>query len=146
MRAAVLLAVLSLGAGAAAAQQKQVIAPPGANLGLPFSPVVRAGNLLFLAGQIGNLPGTRNLAAGGTAGEVRQTMENIKAMLELAGSSLDRVVKCTVFLTDINDYDAMNQVYSSYFPTQPPARSTVAVSALALGARTEIECIAMAGD
>jgi reactive intermediate/imine deaminase len=145
MRAALLLFALALPA-ALAAQDKQVISPPGANLGLPFSPAVRVGNLLFLSGQIGNLPGTRELVPGGTAAEVRQTLENIKGVLALAGSSMDRVVKCTVFLTDVNEYAAMNQVYSSYFPRDPPARSFMAVSGLALGARAEIECIALAGQ
>lgn len=130
---------------AAHAQAKQIISPPGGNLGLPFSPAVRVGNVLYLSGQIGNLPGTRQMAPGGTAAEVRQALENIKGVLQQAGSSLERVFKCTVFLADINDYNAMNEVYASFFPKDPPARSTVAVSGLALGARVEIECLALAG-
>ena len=94
--------------------------------------------------QIGNRPGTRELADTGIAGQARQAPENVKALLAAAGSSLDRVVKCTVFLTDIKDYAAMNTVYATYFPKDPPARSTVAGSGLALGARVEIECIATA--
>jgi 2-iminobutanoate/2-iminopropanoate deaminase len=129
----------------ALAQDKQVIAGPGAVEGLPFSPAVRVGNVLYLSGQIGNLPGTRTVVPGGVAAETRQTLENIKAVLEHAGSSLDRVFKCTVFLLDINDYAAMNQVYAAFFPKDPPARSTVAGSGLALGARVEIECLALAG-
>ena len=143
---ALLLAVGFLGlAHAAAAQDRQVIQVPGSLSGLPFSPAVRVGNLIYLSGQIGNLPGTRQLAPGGIAGETRQTMENIRAVLAAAGTSFARVVKCTVFLVDIADYAAMNEVYAGYFPAEAPARSTVAGSGLALGARVEIECIAAVG-
>ena len=99
--------------------------------------------MLYLSGQIGVLPGTRDLAPGGTAAETRQTMENIRAVLDHAGSSMDRVVKCTVFLLDMADYQAMNEVYREFFPRDPPARSALAASALALGARVEIECMAL---
>ena len=126
----------------AAAQEREVIRSAIVPAGLPFSAAVRAGDLLFLSGQIGNIPGTRQLADTGIAGQTRQTFENIKTVLAAAGSSLDRVVKCTVFLTDMRDYGAMNAVYAEYFPKDPPARSTVAGSGLALGARVEIECIA----
>jgi len=128
-----------------AAQEKEVIRMPGSLEGLPFSTAVRVGDLIYLSGQVGTLPGTRDLAAGGVAGETRQTLENIKAVLEFAGSSLDRVVKCSVFLKDINDYAAMNDVYATYFTGDPPARSTVAGSGLALGASVEIECMALVG-
>lgn len=112
---------------------------------LPFSDAVRVGNLLFLSGKIGNVPGTMELAPGGIQGETRQTLENIKASLERAGSSLGEVVKCTVFLADISEWAAMNEVYVQYFPEDPPARSALGTSGLALGARTEIECIATVG-
>jgi len=132
----------------AAAQQpgdKQVIQMPGASVGLPFSSAVRVGNVLYLSGQIGNKPGTRELADTGVAGQTRQTLENIKTVLAHAGSSLERVFKCTVFLSNIADYGKMNEVYATYFPKDPPARSTVAGSGLALGARVEIECLATVG-
>jgi reactive intermediate/imine deaminase len=129
----------------AAAQGHQVIPSPGALAGLPFSAATRVGNVLYLSGQIGVLPGTRQLADTGAAGQTRQTVENIKAVLAQAGSALERVFKCTVFLADINDYAAMNAVYATYFPKDPPARSTVAGSGLALGARVEIECLATVG-
>lgn len=125
-----------------AAQDRQIINPPGMQVGLPFSTAVRVGNVLYLSGQIGNVPGSRQLADTGVAGQTRQTLENIKAVLALAGSALERVFKCTVFLSDIRDYGAMNAVYAKYFPKEPPARSTVAGSGLALGARVEIECLA----
>ena len=118
---------------------------PGSLDGLPFSAAVRVGDMLYLSGQIGFLPGTRELAAGGVRAETRQTMENIKAVLNHAGSSLENVVKCTVFLLDMADYGAVNEVYATFFPRDPPARSAMAGSGLAFGAKVEIECIAMAG-
>lgn len=141
MRALMLL--MLVGAGLASAQDKQAINPPGASLNLPFSAAVRVGNMLYLSGQIGTVPGTRQLADTGIAGQTKQALENVKAVLAAAGSSLERVVKCTVFLSDIKDFAAMNAVYATYFPKDPPARSTVAGSGLALGARVEIECLAL---
>jgi 2-iminobutanoate/2-iminopropanoate deaminase len=145
MKTNMLLALSLAVAIPAAAQERLVIQPPGTAVGLPFSPAVRVGNMLYLSGQIGNRPGTRELADTGIAGQTRQALENVKALLSAAGSSLERVVKCTVFLVDIKDYPKMNEVYATYFPKDPPARSTVAGSGLALGARVEIECLATAG-
>jgi len=116
-------------------------AVPG-NMQLPFSEAVRVGHTLYLSGQIGFDYETSQLAEGGIAAETRQTMENIKATLEKHGSSLAEVVKCTVFLADIKEWAAMNEVYVTYFPSNPPARSALGSSGLAMGARTEIECIA----
>ncbi len=127
------------------AQEREVLKVPGAVQGLPFSAAVRVGDVIYLSGQIGNRIGTRELVAGGIAPETRQTLENIRTILEAAGSSLDRVFKCTVFLADIADYGAMNEVYATFFPADPPARSTVAGSGLALGAKVEIECMAVGG-
>jgi len=118
---------------------------PGEVPGLPFSSAVRVGDLLFLSGQVGNVPGTRQLVDGGVTGQTRQALENVKAILAFAGSSLDRAVKCTVFLADIQDFAAMNAVYATYFPKDPPARTTVVASPPVVGARVEIECIAVAG-
>lgn len=132
----------------AAAQQpadKQVIQLPGSLPGLPFSSAVRVGNVLYLSGQIGVLRGTRQLVDTGVVKQTQQTLENIKAVLVYAGSSMERVFKCTVFLANIRDFDAMNGVYATYFPKDPPARSTVAGSGLALGAKVEIECLATVG-
>lgn len=112
---------------------------------LPFSDAVRVGNLLFLSGKIGIMPGTMELAPGGIQGETRQTLENIKATLNRLGSSMNEVVKCTVFLADISEWAAMNEVYIEYFPENLPARSALGASGLALAARTEIECIATVG-
>ena len=116
--------------------------PNSALKDLPFSEAVRVGDILFLSGQIGILPGTMNLAPGGIAGETRQTLENISATLEKFGSSMSQVIKCTVFLADIEEWAAMNEVYKTFFTVNPPARSALGTSGLALGARTEIECTA----
>jgi 2-iminobutanoate/2-iminopropanoate deaminase len=145
MKVMLVLLTTALAVSPAAGQEKEVIQMPGASLGLPFSSAVRVGNLLFLSGQVGVVPGSRELAPGGIEGQTRQTLENIKRVLEHAGSSMERVVKCTVFLGNIADYAAMNAVYSSFFPKDPPARSMLAASGLALGAAVEIECIALTG-
>lgn len=117
-------------------------APGTEGLDLPFSAAVRVDNTLYLSGNIGNIPGKLELAPGGIQGETRQTMENIKTALEHFGSSMDRVVKCTVFLADMDEWAAMNEVYRTYF-TNPPARSALGASGLALNGRVEIECIAI---
>ena len=117
-------------------------APGNEGRDLPFSSAVRVDNLLFLSGAIGVVPGTMDLAEGGIQGETRQTLENIKANVENFGSSMDKVVKCTVFLADMSEWGAMNEVYRTFFPN-PPARSAFAASGLALDARVEIECIAV---
>ena len=112
------------------------------DLDLPFSSAVRVDNTLYLSGNLGNIPGTLELAKGGIEGETRQTMDNIKTVLQQFGSKMDDVVKCTVFLADIAEWGAMNEVYKTYFD-EPPARSALGASGLALGARVEIECIAV---
>ena len=109
---------------------------------LPFSEAVRVDRLLYLSGQIGTVPGTLELAAGGIGPETRQTMENIRATLERYGSSLDRVVKCTIMLDEMSEWPAMNEVYVTFFPGHRPARSALGADGLALGARVEIDCIA----
>jgi len=118
--------------------------PGSEDMNLPFSAAVRVDNMLYLSGKIGNFPGTMELAEGGIQGETRQTLENIKQVVEQFGSSMDRVVKCTVFLADIGEWADMNEVYRTYFPN-PPARSALGTSGLALNARVEIECIAVIG-
>lgn len=142
-----ILAIAALCAATnAPAQQPEMIQPPGTVVGIPFTPAVRVGNMLYLSGQIGNVPGTTQLVDTGIARQTGQALENIKALLTYAGSSLERVAKCTVFLADIRDFGKMNEVYRTYFPKNPPARSTVAGSGLALGARVEIECLATVGS
>jgi reactive intermediate/imine deaminase len=118
--------------------------PQTTALSLPFSEVVRAGDFLFLSGQIGNVPGKLELVPGGIDPESARALDNIKAILERNGSSMDAVVKCTVFLADIREWPAFNAVYRNYFPHHFPARSALATNGLALGARVEVECIAYA--
>lgn len=120
--------------------------PVGPDMQLPFSDAVRVGNMLYLSGKIGNIPGTRDLAEGGIAGETRQALENIKASLEKYGSMMSEVVKCTVFLADIAEWGAMNEVYKTFFAVNPPARSALGSSGLALNSRVEIECFAAMRD
>jgi 2-iminobutanoate/2-iminopropanoate deaminase len=110
--------------------------------GLPFSAAVRVGKMLYLSGQIG-LDAAGKLAPGGIAGETCQAMENIKATLEQYGSSLDHVVKATVMLADMSEWAEMNKVYVTYFARHLPARSALGANGLALGARVEIECLAV---
>ena len=109
-----------------------------------FTPAVRVGDLVFLSGAIGTPPtGELRVVEGGVGPETRATMDNIGRVLEAAGLGFEDLVKCTVFLADIADYAAMNEVYVTYFEgMEPPARSAMAGSGLALGAKVEIECIA----
>ena len=108
----------------------------------PYSQAVRVDHLIYTAGQIALIPQTGKLVEGGIEEQTQQVMKNLAAILEAAGSSLVNVVKTTIFLTDINDFAKVNQVYGSFFSDAPPARSTVQVSALPLGAKVEIEAIA----
>lgn len=127
----------------ALAQDRQAIRPEGTGTRGPYTPAIRIGNVVYASGQLGIAPGGRGLVPGGIREETRQTMENIDRVLRAAGTSLQRAVKCTVFLADIADFGAMNEVYVTFFQgVDPPARSTVAVAGLVLSARVEIECIA----
>ena len=111
----------------------------------PYSQGVQVGNLIFTAGQAGLDPATGHLVEGIEA-QTRQTLRNLSVILQAAGSSLSQVVKTTVFLQDIADFQAMNQIYAGFFEGHPPARSTVQVAALPLGALVEIEAVATVED
>ena len=112
-------------------------------LGLPFSAAVRAGDMLYLSGALGNLPGTLSLAEGGMAGQARQTMENIGAVLRYCGLDFDDIVKCTIMLADMSEWSAFNAIYVTYFkPNRLPARSAFGCNGLALGGKLEVECVA----
>ena len=110
----------------------------------PYSQAVKidAGTLIFTAGQIPLDPKTNDFVSGGVGRETRQVLENLKSILEAAGSGLDQVIKTTVFLSSMDDFAVMNEVYEQYFKKNPPARSTVEVSRLPKGVRLEIEAVA----
>lgn len=128
--------------GCATAPREPVFLAAPAGPVRPFSPAVRANGFIFLAGQLGT-DSTGSVVAGGIQPETRQAMVNIRSILQRAGSSLDRVVKCTVFLTDMREWSTMNEVYVTFFPSgRFPARTAAGASGLALNARVEIECIA----
>ena len=111
--------------------------------GFPFSEATQVGELLFLSGQLGIDPATSRLVKGGIGPETKQMMLNISATLKRYNSSLDKVAKCTVFLADIKEWGEFNDVYRSFFKGNYPARSALGSSGLALGARVEVECIAV---
>ena len=108
----------------------------------PYSQAVSFGNLIFTSGQIAIHPASGKIVPDGIEEQTRQVMANLKAILEAAGSDLTKVLKSSVFLNDINDFSRFNEVYSTYFPENPPARSTFQVSALPMGAKVEVEMIA----
>ena len=109
---------------------------------LPFSELVISGNTLYLSGQIGNVPGTLELAEGGIEAETKQVMDNIKTSLATHGYSLSNLVKCTVMLADISEWGAFNGIYKDYFEASKfPARAAFGANGLALGARVEVDCI-----
>ena len=112
---------------------------------LPFSEAVRVGDTLYLSGQVGVKSGLEELVPGGIEAEARQTLENIRATLETHGYTLHDVVKCTVMLADIAEWARFNAVYRTFFSPPYPARSAFGTTGLALGARVEVECIAVRG-
>lgn len=128
--------------------RRQVIRSEGVASLPVFSLAVRSGDLIFLSGQLGAIPGVSppQVVEGGIEAETRQTMENMIAVLDAAGATLEDLLKCTVFLADIADYEAMNAVYAEYFTSDPPARAALAGSGLALGALVEVDCIAVAPE
>jgi 2-iminobutanoate/2-iminopropanoate deaminase len=114
--------------------------PPAAG---PYSHAVKVGHLVYTAGQIGVDPATGELAEGGIEAQTRQVLRNLASVLAAAGSSLDQVIKTSVFMQDLGDFARMNATYAEFFPSEPPARTTVEVAALPRGAQVEIECVAI---
>ena len=122
---------------------KTVPTGPGLEPGnFPFSPIVEANGFVFLAGQIGDEPGSSGPVAGGMAAEARAMLENVGRLLRAVGLDYIDVVKATVYITSFDEFSAMNAVYREYFPIDPPTRATVEVARLALGASVEIEVMA----
>ncbi len=110
----------------------------------PYSQAIKANGFIFTAGQVALDPVTGQMAQGGIAAETARVLENLKAVVEAAGSSLGQAVKVTVYLKDMNDFAAMNEVYARYFPKNPPARSTIEAARLPRDARVEMDLIALA--
>jgi len=108
----------------------------------PYSQAIRSNGFLFVSGQVAFDPATQQIVDGDISKQTERVMENLKGIVEAAGSSLDHVIKTTVFLADMNEFAAMNAVYGKYFPTAPPARATVQVARLPRDVRVEIELIA----
>jgi 2-iminobutanoate/2-iminopropanoate deaminase len=124
--------------------QRRVVRLPGAPpSSVPLSPAIVADEFVFTSGQIGFDPKTGQMVAGGTVEQAEQVLLNLKTVLEAAGSNMDHVLKTTVFLADINDFNVMNEVYRRHFKEDPPARTTVQVARLPANARIEIEAVAL---
>ena len=125
---------------------KEIIATNDAPQAIgPYSQAVRVGNMIFASGQIPLDPATKEFVPGGVAEQTEQVLKNLKAVFAAAGVEMDQIVKTTVFLADMNDFTAMNEVYGKYFPENPPARATVQAAGLPRDARVEIEAIAVTG-
>src|SRR3712207_2276668 len=140
-----LIAIGLAGAAWAQSSDKEVIATPNApQAGGPYSQAIRAGNLVFLAGQIAVDPKTNKLIdATDIETQTRRVLDNLKAVLEAVGMSMDNVVSTTVFMSDLNEFQRMNETYATYFKDKPPARATVQVARLPRDAKIEIAAIAM---
>ena len=127
----------------AQAPARSTVAPQGMSVTATLSPGFRIGDMVYVSGQLPSKPGSREPLDSTIQGQTRQALENVKAVVEASGTTMASVVKCTVFLTDVKDFAGMNSVYSTYWPKDPPARSTVAVAALVRpDAKIEVECIA----
>ena len=118
-------------------------AAPAPFQGAPYSQAIKANGFVFVSGQLSLRPGDKELSAGGIGAQTEQVLANLRAILEAAGTSLDNVVKTTVFLQNLDDFSGMNEVYKQHVGDQPPARSTVEVARLPSGALVEIEAIAL---
>ena len=120
-----------------------IVSPETKKLNMPFSDAVRVNNMIYMSGQLGVEPGNFKLVAGGIESETHQIFRNMKSVLENNGSSLSRIVKCTVMMADIAEWPRFNEIYVTYFPDNKPARSAFGAAGLALGGRVEMECWAV---
>ena len=142
----VVVTLIVMGAGLCTHSQAQTAKRKAVQTGTPngiFSPAIVVGDLVFTSGQIGLDPKTGQFPEGGIEAQLEQVFRNLTAVLEASGSSIDHVVKATVFLADMNDYNTMNELYRKKFKGDPPARSTVQVARLPRDARIEIEVVAV---
>jgi 2-iminobutanoate/2-iminopropanoate deaminase len=122
---------------------KRIISTPEAPQAIgPYSQAVSFGDLVFCSGQVALDPSSGELVGDGVGDQARRAMENLKAVLAAAGTDLDRILKTTIYLIDMNDFAEVNEVYGGFFSSDPPARATIAVAGLPKGARVEIECLA----
>jgi 2-iminobutanoate/2-iminopropanoate deaminase len=139
-----MVALLGDGSGAQSRMQRQAIRPAkGPNTGLPYSPGILVGNTLYIAGHLGQDPAARRVVPGGIEPETRQILADIREVLRAAGMDFADVVSVNVYLTNLDDFPRFNEVYREYFPKDPPARATVGVAALNIGARVEMQMIAV---
>ena len=135
-----LLGAAALSLPAIAGAQRSTIVPQGMSASATLTPGIKMGDVIYTSGQLGT---SRDTAQNTIQAQTKKSLENVKAVIEAGGGNMGTVLKCTVFLADMKDFQAMNSVYSTFFPKEPPARSTVAVAALASPtAKVEIECIA----
>jgi 2-iminobutanoate/2-iminopropanoate deaminase len=124
---------------------REVIATPNAPQAIgPYSQAIRANGFIFVSGQIPINPATQHIVEGGVAEQTEQVLANLEAILKAAGSGLEKIVRTTVYLKDMNEFAAMNDVYERFFPQRPPARSTIEAARLPKDVRVEIDAIAMA--
>src|SRR3954463_16671100 len=132
--------LLAVSVAPAVAAQKQPVVPAGQNASATLTPGIRHGDVLYVSGQLGT---SRTDPDSSIQGQTRRALENVQKVVEAAGSNMANVLKCTVFLADVKDFQGMNSSYTQFFPKEPPARSTVVVAALVSpAAKVEIECIA----
>jgi len=142
--AAAIAAATGLGAASAIAAERTAYPSPVIE-GLPYSGAVRAGDMVYVGGVLGTVQGKSELVPGGVKAEARQAFAHVKTILEGAGTSIDRTVKCLVLLANIDDFPAMNEVFREVFPEAPPTRSTIIVPKIPMNAAIEVECSALAG-
>lgn len=140
-------AALAIGLGTAHAASPELKAYPSTAVeGLPYSGAVRAGDVVYVGGVLGTAEGGQDLVPGGITPEARQAFGHVKDMLEGAGTSLDRTFKCIVLLSDIEDFPAMNAVFTEFFPDSPPTRSTIIVPEIPKNAAIEVDCNALVAE
>jgi 2-iminobutanoate/2-iminopropanoate deaminase len=125
------------------AERRAIRAAGGPNTGLPYSPGILVGNTLYISGHLGQDPAARRVVPGGIEAETRQIMTYIRGVLEAAGMGFENVVSVNAYLTNLDEFEKFNAVYRTYFPTDPPARTTVGVAALNIGARVELTMVAV---